>query len=759
MDPNTVSKAPMKLPACDGALSGILTVVALYATFAALWILLSDKAVQWWLTGPAHITLASTLKGWAFVAITSLLLYGLMRRLVGRAADTPLTVSSLRPLFLPLVLLSAVIVAMTAGAIAHSVIHQKDKEAARLQAISDLRTRQIADWLDERYRDARYMQTNSLWTDLYHRWQDKNDLASRDLLQSRMNQFRQHSAFQEIHLLDEQGRLLWNSQGGSLAMDPALAAIIRKQAGDDGQVSHLGPYRDAAGRLHLDFLVSLTGPGGGPGPVVILHVDPQNSLFPMLKTWPVPSISGETLLFRREGEQALYLNELRHQADTAGLLRLPMAREKLLAVRLLAGEGTKGRLMEGIDYRGAAVMGVGCALPGTDWFMVTKIDKTEIYGEATSDVLWISLVGLLALFMAITAAFLLRKRQELAASLREKEIQAEKLRALQLLDAIAEGSADAIFAKDQVGRYLLFNREAARVTGKSSDAVLGQDDKAIFPPQQAALIMAHDRKVMQDNQVVSFQEDLTTVDGEVTFLAVKGPLHDPAGNVIGMFGISRDITERKRAEQALRDSLNEKVALLQEVHHRVKNNLQIVASLLSLQASRTTNRQIFDVLEDTRNRVRSMALLHEVLYRSENLARINFAVYVEELCTQLLRSFGSAAARIKVEKHVAPVGLALSQAVPCGLIISELVSNCLKHGFVGDRSGKVVVELAPDEGQRLVLCVCDNGTGLPLGFDPGRTSTLGLQLVSNLAGQLGGQLALERPSEGGTVFKVVFPVP
>jgi two-component sensor histidine kinase len=154
-----------------------------------------------------------------------------------------------------------------------------------------------------------------------------------------------------------------------------------------------------------------------------------------------------------------------------------------------------------------------------------------------------------------------------------------------------------------------------------------------------------------------------------------------------------------------------------------------------------------------------MALLHEVLYRSENLARINFAVYVEELCTQLLRSFGSAAARIKVEKHVAPVGLALEQAVPCGLIISELVSNSLKHGFAGDRSGKVVVELAPDGGQRLILCIRDNGTGLPLCFDPGRTSTLGLQLVSNLAGQLGGQLTLERPSEGGTAFKVVFPVP
>ncbi len=219
------------------------------------------------------------------------------------------------------------------------------------------------------------------------------------------------------------------------------------------------------------------------------------------------------------------------------------------------------------------------------------------------------------------------------------------------------------------------------------------------------------------------------------------------------------ITERKQTEIALRNALEEKVALLKEVHHRVKNNLQIVASLLNLQASRAHNRQVVDVLQDTRNRVRSMALLHDVLYRSGNLARINFAAYVAELCTQLVRSFGPAAAQVKVENRIARIGLPLEQSVPCGLIINELVSNALKHGFPDKRPGRVTVELGPAEGQRHLLCVRDDGIGLPPGMDIAGKSTLGLQLVSKLAIQLGGQLHIHPSDEGGSAFCVSFPVP
>jgi two-component system, sensor histidine kinase PdtaS len=219
-------------------------------------------------------------------------------------------------------------------------------------------------------------------------------------------------------------------------------------------------------------------------------------------------------------------------------------------------------------------------------------------------------------------------------------------------------------------------------------------------------------------------------------------------------GIIRYITERKRADEALRASLAEKTALLKEVHHRVKNNLQIVISLLNLQAGQTQDRQALDTLMDTQNRVRSMALLHETLYRSGDLARINLTGYVDDLCAHLLRSFGSEAARIQLETRVTGVDLNLDQAVPCGLIINELVSNALKHAFPAGRTGQITVALAADANQQVTMRIADNGVGFPPGLDLSQTRTLGLQLVGNLAQQLGGTAEFDRGP--GTACRVTF---
>jgi two-component sensor histidine kinase len=223
--------------------------------------------------------------------------------------------------------------------------------------------------------------------------------------------------------------------------------------------------------------------------------------------------------------------------------------------------------------------------------------------------------------------------------------------------------------------------------------------------------------------------------------------------------LRHEVEERRRTADALRVSLEEKLVLLKEVHHRVKNNLQIVASLLTLQAARTCGQtQAAAVLHDTCNRVHAMALLHEILYRSPNLARLSFQTYVRELCGHLLRSHGRAETAT-IQHRVLRVGLPIEQAVPCGLIISELVANALKHGLAEGGTGSVTVEFQQAAEGQFVLRVSDDGAGLPPDLDVAALATLGLHLVASLAGQLGGRLVIERPAAGGAALAVFFPVP
>jgi two-component sensor histidine kinase len=217
------------------------------------------------------------------------------------------------------------------------------------------------------------------------------------------------------------------------------------------------------------------------------------------------------------------------------------------------------------------------------------------------------------------------------------------------------------------------------------------------------------------------------------------------------------ITERKQSEESLRISLLEKTVLLKEVHHRVKNNLQIISSLLNIQTAQARNGETETVLQEMRNRVQSIALLHETLYRSSNLANIDFPAYIDELCTHLLHSSGRMAGRIRMEKRIPPVRLSLEQSVPCGLIVNELICNSLKHAFPEDRKGIIIVEMDYHGGKNLILRISDDGIGLPVGFDIAQTSSLGMSLVTSLAGQLQGRLEVDN-SGIGAGFQIVFPL-
>lgn len=326
--------------------------------------------------------------------------------------------------------------------------------------------------------------------------------------------------------------------------------------------------------------------------------------------------------------------------------------------------------------------------------------------------------------------------------------------------ALVENAPDVISLFDRDLRRLYVNSRVRDITGCEASVLIGRSLNeagyldVVVQPLEAAL-----QNVFTTGLEETVEIDFEAPKGHAWFQIRCAPIRGKNSLVQRVMTIGRDMTDRKKNEIELYKLCQEKTALLKEIHHRVKNNLQIVVSLLGLQEGITENEQALAGLQDTQHRVRSMAILHELLYRSGNFASINLSQYLNELCSQILASFGGAAHRVKVEHKVAEVKVPPDLAIPCGLIVNELVLNAIKHAYPDGKTGFVTVELTASVEGKLLLTVADKGVGLPAGIEIGKVATLGLQLVADLTRQLVGHVKVDRPGEGGTIFRVTFPFP
>lgn len=266
------------------------------------------------------------------------------------------------------------------------------------------------------------------------------------------------------------------------------------------------------------------------------------------------------------------------------------------------------------------------------------------------------------------------------------------------------------------------------------------------------------RKFIMENYKTSEEESIEmSAEGSTRYFIGNAVGVIDNGSLTSIWGVKRDITGKKKSEEALRRSLKEKEILLKEIHHRVKNNLQIVTSLLKLQSSYVNDEKIKLLFKESQNRVQSMSLIHQKLYQTKDLAHIDFKEYIETLATHLQHSYGMLEDRIKITVDVKNLHMSIDNAIPAGLIINELVSNCLKHGFPDGKTGVINISAAYDEfSKEYWIVVRDNGIGIPADVDFRHASTFGLKLVTTLVAQMGG--SMESVAIGGTEFRMNFKI-
>jgi PAS domain S-box-containing protein len=325
----------------------------------------------------------------------------------------------------------------------------------------------------------------------------------------------------------------------------------------------------------------------------------------------------------------------------------------------------------------------------------------------------------------------------------------------QFLDNIIDNIPDMIFVKtaDEL-RFERVNQATENIWGYDRDEIIGKTDYDLFPQDKANSYTKDDLEVLKKSEFSDIPEEIidTKYDGERILHTKKIPLLDEKGRSKYLLGISEDITQRKLDEIQLKKSLDEKEALLKEVYHRVKNNMQIISSLLNLQIANVQGEESKDILKDSQSRIKSMAMIHEKLYMSKDLSHINFKEYVEHLVTDIFYTYGIKVGSINPILRIENIELNMETAIPLGLIINEIVINSLKFAFPqGKGSIKIIFK---SFNSTLSLTVADDGIGIPENIDYQKTDSLGLQLVTNLVDQLNGEISLE--TKQGTKFNITF---
>ncbi len=357
------------------------------------------------------------------------------------------------------------ILLVTLAGVAFSVSHDRDENLSRLSAVVQLKAQELADWLAEREIDAEMLALGADARALAQRWQAHGEPAALEQLVARLPALLAPTRFQAVTLFDAGGQAVWRSERAPLPQ--AMTQAEREQAARLRMASRVGPYADAEGVAHLDLMLPLAQPGDAPGtpvPMLALHLMADRYLPERLGEWPVPSRTGEVVLVRRVGDAVHVLNPLRRAPDALQRLHLPASAQDVLAVQLATQGGRGLRTLDGTTFDGVHAFGAGRDVPGTDWFLLARMDRSEMLQTALQHATWIALSGLLLMTVTTSVAMQRRHRQQLA-SAAKAQVERALRRANRALQMARECSKAVNSAADEAGLWDEVCRIAAQTGG------------------------------------------------------------------------------------------------------------------------------------------------------------------------------------------------------------------------------------------------------------------------------------------------------
>lgn len=321
------------------------------------------------------------------------------------------------------------------------------------------------------------------------------------------------------------------------------------------------------------------------------------------------------------------------------------------------------------------------------------------------------------------------------------------------VDDVIESMGDALIVTDENAHITKVNTRATMLLGYSVDELTGTPLATILADKDKKNLLSLDDISIKDNYETSF---ILKNGKRVPVSLSKAFIHNNDGSIQGIVCVASDITKRKEAEQVIQNSLREKEILLAEIHHRVKNNLAVISGLLQMQIWEAENETVEGVLKDSQMRVKSIALVHEKLYQSEDLSHIEFDKYINELLEGIEQTYRHEDTDVRFETDIEPVIININQAIPCSLLLNELVVNAYKHAFVNSSKGLIYIQLKRDDSM-IELLVKDDGVGLDDSIKSSGSSSLGMSLINTLVKQLNGKI--ESHNDGGALFRLTFELP